>query len=245
MIPNRPTHAGRVRGHRRRRRVIVRAGVAFAVVVGAILPVLSSSGQGRITATAGAAGDGAPRRTVAVAIGDSITQGRGLAPDEAWPILVARERGWTMTNLGTSGAGFRALGASGEAFAAQIDGAIALHPQIVLIGGSDNDIGKSQGLRLLAVTDSDMHRLRYGLPHATIIAISVIAPKASDTQITEIDARVAVTTALVRGIYLGIGDPLGGRAGMLQGDGEHPTAAGQAAIAAAVEAALAAKHIDR
>lgn len=38
-----------------------------------------------------------------LALGDSLTAGYGVAPDEAWPSLLAGKTGWTMINGGISG----------------------------------------------------------------------------------------------------------------------------------------------
>lgn len=225
----------------RLRSVVIRCAAALAVLAAA-LP-LSACGAPAARSAASAQSNSASSRPAVVAIGDSITAGRGLAAGQAWPILVARTRGWAMTNLGTSGAGFSATGTGDETYSAQIADAAELHPQIVLINGSDNDIGDNQGIGLVLVTNSDMHALRTALPHATIIALSVIAPKSSAADIAKVNTRVAATVKLVHGVYLDIGTPLAGKDGMLQSDGEHPTAAGQQVLADAINKALDAKHI--
>lgn len=235
-----PTVSARKIRTMRPRSVAFFRSAAIILALAVMLP-LASCGMASLPRARGAQST-APAHTVAVAIGDSITGGQGLAPDQAWPILVARTRGWAVTNLGTSGAGFSAEGTSGETYDDQIEAAIDLRPNLVLINGSDNDIG-GHGLSLITVTSADMHTLRDALPHTVIVALSVIAPKSSAADIAKVDARVAATVRLVHGVYLDIGQPLQGREGMLQSDGEHPTAAGQVAIADAVDAALTAKHI--
>lgn len=38
-----------------------------------------------------------------LALGDSLTAAHGVAPDEAWPALLAKRSGWTVINAGLSG----------------------------------------------------------------------------------------------------------------------------------------------
>lgn len=44
-----------------------------------------------------------PAGSVVLALGDSITQGVGASPQEAWPALLARHSGWQVVNGGVSG----------------------------------------------------------------------------------------------------------------------------------------------
>lgn len=176
-----------------------------------------------------------------VTIGDSITSGSGLAPDQAWPIVLADARDWSLTNLGTDGAGFIAPGLSDENYDSQIADAARLHPDLVIISGSDNDVGQPGDLP--AAITSAMKKLRAALPHATIAATSVIGPAFTAEDLAPIDAAVKQAAAEVHATYLDLGDPFEGRDGMLQPDGEHPTASGQQVLADAVGAALDAAHI--
>lgn len=44
-----------------------------------------------------------PPGTVVLALGDSLTAGYGLAPEQAWPALLAARTGWKVINGGVSG----------------------------------------------------------------------------------------------------------------------------------------------
>jgi len=44
-----------------------------------------------------------PAGTRVLALGDSLTAGTGVAPDEAWPALLAARTGWIVVNAGVSG----------------------------------------------------------------------------------------------------------------------------------------------
>ena len=59
-----------------------------------------------------AAATSAPRSTsdsqgqIVAAVGDSIMDGHDIGPDAAWPVLVAEQNDWQLTNFATDGAGF-------------------------------------------------------------------------------------------------------------------------------------------
>lgn len=44
-----------------------------------------------------------PPNVAVLALGDSLTAGYGVTPDEAWPSLLANKTGWTVINGGISG----------------------------------------------------------------------------------------------------------------------------------------------
>jgi acyl-CoA hydrolase len=44
-----------------------------------------------------------PPGTMVLALGDSLTAGYGLPPEQAWPALLAEKTGWTIVNGGVSG----------------------------------------------------------------------------------------------------------------------------------------------
>ncbi|MBZ0104251.1 MAG: arylesterase [Sulfuricella denitrificans] len=47
--------------------------------------------------------DALPSGSVVLALGDSLTAGKGVTPEEAWPSLLAKRTGWVMINGGISG----------------------------------------------------------------------------------------------------------------------------------------------
>ncbi len=44
-----------------------------------------------------------PAGSVVLALGDSLTAGAGVAPEQAWPALLAQKTGWAVINGGVSG----------------------------------------------------------------------------------------------------------------------------------------------
>jgi acyl-CoA thioesterase-1 len=210
----------------------------------------SSRASGAASAAAGS-GSGSGSATLVghptvVAIGDSIMKGDGLTAAEAWPALMAGQNGWRLDNLACDGAGFLAVGNDsdcGEAFAGLVAKAVALHPRTVIIEGSSNDFGESNDA-LMPETVAQLAQLRAALPDAQIIGLSTIWGDTSvPAQLTDIDEQMRVAVTRVGGHFLQIGQPLGGHPEWMQSDDVHPTADGQLAIYASVQAAFAVSHL--
>jgi len=176
-----------------------------------------------------------------VAIGDSIMKGHGLGATQAWPALMAAHDGWRLDNLACDGAGFLAIGADadcGESFSGLVALAVALHPRTIVIEGSSNDFGQRDD-DLLPETVKQLAQLRAALPDAQIIGLSTIwGDTTVPAQLADIDQQVRTAVERVGGRFLEIGQPLSGHPEWMQSDDVHPTAAGQLAIYAAVQAAF-------
>lgn len=170
-------------------------------------------------------------------IGDSIESGLGLIPDQAWPELVATKEDWNVSNYSASGSGYVAIGADGVTFEKQVTDAINDKAQIVLIGASDNDLG-TDITRVEAAMKSTIAQLREGLPSAKIIGYNALSGHATDSELAGLDAAVQQDVKAEGGLWINIGEPYRRIAGLVQGDNEHPTAAGQQVIARLMELAL-------
>ena len=207
------------------------ASALTALLLGALaLAGCTSSASTPFAVGPAISGEGHP--TVAV-IGDSIESGLGLDPDEAWPALVAVDRRWGVQNYSVPGAGFLALGPDGQSFNAQVDRAIAVRADVVLIGASDNDLGQDTSAVASAMAKA-VERLRDALPKAHILGFNALTGEASDDDLAPLNHALRTAGAAVGGHWLDLGQPYRGQAGLVQDDGEHPTPAGQQAIAATV-----------
>jgi len=58
---------------------------------------------GLLAACSGKQAEPLPPGTVVLALGDSLTAGYGLTPEEAWPARLAEKTGWKIVNGGVSG----------------------------------------------------------------------------------------------------------------------------------------------
>jgi acyl-CoA thioesterase-1 len=204
----------------------VRGAVATALIV--IASLLAVGGVAFAASTA---------RPAVVAIGDSIMEGHGLSANQAWVASVAKQDGWKLTNLASDGSGFLKVGTKGDTFADQARAAIALHPSVVVVSGSSNDLGQSDA-ELSAATAATLKMIRLALPAARIIAVSAVwGATALPAQMIAINNQVKAAVAAVGGDYLNIGQPLSGHPELMQSDAVHPTAAGQLVLARAVAAA--------
>ena len=208
---------------------------ALLVAVSLAVGVVSATGRPTIvehTTQASATGP------TVVAIGDSIMEGHGLDPSQAWPALLAQEYGWRLTNLASDGSGFVTPGNNGDTFADQVAVAARLNPSIVFVSGSSNDLG-SDDTMIAGETAATIRALHAALPRAEILAVSPVwNDKNVPPQLDDIDLDVVRAVSAVGGRTLDIGQPLFGKPTLMQSDDVHPTPAGQQVIAAAVSKAL-------
>lgn len=67
----------------------------FVLLIAAIVLVAACSSKHKEVAL--------PAGSRVLALGDSLTQGAGVTPEEAWPDLLARKTGWVVANGGVNG----------------------------------------------------------------------------------------------------------------------------------------------
>lgn len=180
-------------------------------------------------------------RPVVVAIGDSIMKGHGLTAAQAWPAMLAGSNSWDLTNLACDGAGFVTAGDDndcGADFSGLVNEAVALHPALIIISGSSNDLGIDND-QLRTQTDSVVSSLRAALPTTTIVGISTVwNDTVAPNQMDDINEQVRTAILAVKGTYLDIGQPLAGHRSWLQSDDIHPTVRGQQQLARVIAGAI-------
>jgi acyl-CoA thioesterase-1 len=178
-------------------------------------------------------------------IGDSIMKGYGLSPADAWPELISAANGWDLTTLACDGAGFVDLGNPAECGDTLVDvsrSAAALHPDLIIIEGSSNDL-EHPNSELLAATTSALTILRSEFPKAEIIGLSAVWSETDPpAQLADINSQVQQAVTAVGGHYLDIGQPLSAHSKLMQDDDIHPSVAGQVVLAAAIQTAIVAEQ---
>ncbi|RDV46685.1 hypothetical protein DOE76_01165 [Leifsonia sp. ku-ls] len=191
-----------------------------------------------VAAPAGGAAQGGTGTVEAVAIGDSIAFGKGVTPQEAWPALVSADHGWRLTDLAVSGSGFVKPGWNGTTYRQQVDAALRLQPQVILLAATRND-REQDPAAVTANADRMLRELRERFPKATIVGITgVWGSDQPPATMTRVDGIVGDAVRDVDGTWLDIGFPLVGHPELVQADGIHPNAAGQKVVARTIEAKL-------
>ncbi|WP_116284132.1 SGNH/GDSL hydrolase family protein [Subtercola boreus] len=177
----------------------------------------------------------APAAPVVVAIGDSIMSGHGLDdPSGSWPQLLADRNGWQLTNLADDGTGFVQPGDNDDTFQDQVAIAVQLDPSIVIIAASNNDLGVDSS-ELADQTNSTLQSLRAALPEAQIIALSAFwGDETPPDELQEATDDIHSAADTVGAAFVDIGQPLAGRADLMQDDDVHPTADGQELLATVI-----------
>jgi len=172
-------------------------------------------------------------------IGDSLTAGYGLDPDEAYPALVQKKieaagLPWRVVNAGLSGdttaGGLRRL-----------DWILRQKVSLIVI-----ELGANDGLRGIApeVTQANLkkiiERIRRSVPEAAIVLAGMQVPANLGPEHTKQFAAIYPALAKECGVALipFLLEGVGGHPELNQADGIHPTAEGQAILAANVWAVV-------
>jgi acyl-CoA thioesterase-1 len=171
-----------------------------------------------------------------VVIGDSLSTGYATPGDpwtrQARSLFRARGQHVQITNASENGAGYVAPGDNGNVFLDLVDRAVVAQAQIVVVFGSDNDVGQTGVAPAMADT---LHRVRDLAPDATLLVVGPPSvPADPGVDLTTIRDDLATTTTQVGGHFL---DPLtlgwfqGTASQFVSDDGEHPNTDGEQYLA--------------
>jgi len=203
---------------------------------------MASCGQ-RLQPTRSRDGQDVP---VLAIVGASFTAGVGPGnPDQSWAVLLARRLRWDAVVFGDPGAGYVRAGAGRlgpvAAEIARID-LRALAPSLVTVQAGHDDIGAPARLEQRRVAQA-VALIRAEAPRAQIALLTVFPGRSRRAAAARTD-RAIVTAGRAADPQMIIMDPLaGGWTFARAPDGLHPTAAGDAWIAAKVAEILRAHGV--
>jgi len=176
-------------------------------------------------------------------IGDSLSTGLATGGD-AWTdhaqrLLSGSRPTVQFVNAAENGAGYVAKGQYGDTFLDEIDHTVSPRAQIVLVFGSDNDLGQRG---LAASISLAFERVRALAPRARLIVVGPPAPPAQRVQqLAAIRDALGGATRRAGGRFV---DPLtlkwfqDGTRADVAADGEHPNEAGEGYLARQMSAIL-------
>lgn len=177
------------------------------------------------------------RPLLAVA-GASFTAGTGPGdPRLSWAVLLARALRWNAVVVGVPGAGYTRAGRSGQGPALRVLGRedlAALRPELVILQFGFDDIGVAPGLERQRVAATLRH-VRALAPRARIALLTVFtAAAAGRRQIAALQTDAAIVSAAAPFRHVVVMNPLalGWTFQRAVRGGLHPSAAGDAQIAA-------------
>jgi acyl-CoA thioesterase-1 len=189
--------------------------------------------------------DGQDAPTLAI-VGASFTAGIGPGnPDKSWAVLLARRLHWDAVVSGDPGAGYVRPGVGRKGPVAEEIARIdlpALAPTLVIVQAGHDDIGVPARLEQERVAQA-VAVIRAEAPRAQIALLTVFPGHKRGAAAVRTD-RAIVTAGKAADPQVIIMDPLaGGWTYARTPDGLHPTAAGDAWIAAKVAAILRAHGV--
>ncbi|WIE74852.1 SGNH/GDSL hydrolase family protein [Curtobacterium sp. MCSS17_007] len=229
---------------RRRHRTRGVFAAALAAVTASALVACSEDSSQAVAPSPSATGrawDHAPGARIVV-IGDSVSGGHGLSPEQAWPALLARTERWQLTNLSCDGAGVVAEGdpdTCASAYPGLVQRAVDLRPRVVFVQASSNDLGQDDA-EVTSATDRLVALVHRDLPAARVVGLSAVWNEQDPpAQLTTISHALRRAVRRDGGTYVDVGQPLAGHPEWMQSDDVHPTARGQRALEAGVIDAFA------
>lgn len=212
----------------------------LAVAAAVILGLAGCSGSSASDARPSAIADEAP---VALFLGDSYTEGMGLAADELdsrWSAVLADRLGWRERNAGCSGSGYSTRGPEcsdnyGERVAELADA----DPDVVIVSGGVNDLYESADVIDASVRDT-YAALRSAFPEARIYAVNGIYFHGDETPeiLLRLNESVKHWSGDSDAVFLDIGEPFLGHPELLGDDRVHPNPAGHEVLADLTQAEL-------
>lgn len=207
------------------------ASLAAAAVASAGQPVVTAAPAGRV-----------------VVVGDSLSTGHGTSPEHAWPALIRTDpllAGYQVVNAAENGSGYVRPGDSGGTFGTQVDQFVTPGTGVVVLFGSENDLGYPEG-EVGGAASAAIARAEALAPGAKIIVVGPPSYLADpdmgllnirgQLKSAALDAGAEFVDPIAEGwISSDVGDLIGP-------DGDHPTVAGQEYllqhIAAVIEQAM-------
>ena len=181
--------------------------------------------------------------------GDSYTRGTGASsPDRRWSTIISSERGWHEVNRSENGLGFvnrrASMGPGLDDIPAQI---IADDPDLVFVTMGLNDTFSYDRAadRIRETIDSDLQRLRDGLPEARIVVVEPFWYTADPPPSIDViagwveDAAARIGADHIEGASHWLdGHDADSADSWMAGDGLHPNDTGYAYLAERMDAAL-------
>ena len=185
---------------------------------------------------------------VMAVVGASFTAGTG--PGNAalsWAVLLAKTLGWNAVVDGVPGAGYVRPGAGHQGpVARQLarEDLRALDPGLVVVQAGHDDSGVPTSLERQRVGQA-IDAIRAAAPRARIAVLTVFAPQSGPTAALSLVNDVIIAAARAADPHVIVMNPLGGgwRFQRAARGGLHPSAAGDAWIAAEVASILRANGV--
>jgi lysophospholipase L1-like esterase len=182
-----------------------------------------------------------PRPLLGAFLGDSYAFGHGASePSKRWANLVSLNKGWSEANLSQEATNYSTAGEPHfTSYTARLSAVVATGAQIVVVSGGRGDVGVGSA-QFRGDVRATFAGIRAGLPKARLIVVSPTwGNDPAPQRMTALISIVKEEAKRAGATYLDIGEPLFGHSSMMDVDGWHPNDAAHAAIAAALEKALA------
>nr|WP_246279527.1 SGNH/GDSL hydrolase family protein [Psychromicrobium silvestre] len=185
--------------------------------------------------------------TTIVVVGDSISTGFQTSSADSWPSkleqnFTAQGVALTLVNTAENGAGYLVAGSEGKTFEQQTENAIPGDTSVVIVYGSENDIGYDVS-QISSQVVSTATAVRAQAPQAQILFVGPASYSSNvDPDLLSIRDRIQQGAKSAKADFV---DPIAQRwimddeAELIGPDGDHPTVQGHLYLAAKFESLVA------
>lgn len=219
------------RGWRKRPLIMLGAALVLLLLAACVSDATSDVAVTLKPTQFAANGEAAP---TVVVIGDSISTGYQTSAEDAWPTrlqqkLSAEGNPITLVNAAENGAGYLVEGDGGKTFEQQAATAVPSQAQLVVVYGSENDIGADLG-QISAQVENTATAVKAKAPQATLLFVGPAA-YGSDVDPDLLSIRDQIKAG-AQGVGAEFVDPIeehwimDDKADLIGPDGDHPTVAG-------------------
>lgn len=216
---------------------------------GAAITLKPSAGASGTEASAaiGSVSSSTSDGSVIVVIGDSISTGYQTSVEDSWPNLLMLDFGRngvpvTVVNAAENGAGYLVPGADGMTFDEQAESVVAADASVVLVYGSENDIGEDLP-QISSKVETIANTVRERAPKAQLVFIGPASYEQNvDPELTAIRDQIALGAQTAGVDFV---DPIAqqwimaDRENLIGPDGDHPSVQGHVYLSQKFEAMVA------
>lgn len=200
-----------------------------------------------VPAQVGTAGYSATEGAVVVVIGDSISTGYQTSVEDSWPNLLMQDfdrAGFpvTVVNAAENGAGYLVPGGEGMTFEEQARSSVPPDADVVLVYGSENDIGEDVA-QISSKVEAISAAVRELAPEAKVVFVGPASYDPDvDPDLTAIRDQIAQGAESAGAAFV---DPIqeqwimGDREDLIGPDGDHPSVAGHVYLSQKFETIVA------
>lgn len=179
-----------------------------------------------------------PREPVVLVVGDSFVGGSDMNSGPTWPTLMGAENDWVMATEAVGGTGFVNGANNRTAFPDRVAKMPSYTPDVVVIGGGINDVGRYPTSEIVEAASTTVKRLSAKFPEAEVVLLSPFSSATVSESTVDLRTELRKLARADAAGFVNVSDLFEGREDLIGSDMVHPTDGGHALLARVIGDAL-------